>query len=52
MAMKKEPFITTEDFNALTSPNFQEETVFWKDLPIQFMFRVFKRTRQILLKMN
>ena len=40
MAMKKELFITTEDFNALTAPIFQEETIFWKDLPIQVIFRV------------
>ena len=41
MAMKKEPFITTEDFDALTSPIFQEEMMlFWKDLPIQVIFRV------------
>ena len=40
MAMKKESFITTEDFNALTAPHFQEETIFWKDLPIQVIFKV------------
>ena len=40
MAMKKEVFITTEDFNALTAPNFQEETIFWKDLATQVIFRV------------
>ena len=40
MAMKREAFITMEDFNVLTSPNFQEETIFWKDLPIQVIFRV------------
>ena len=38
--MKKEPFITTEDFDALSSPIFQEEIIFWKDLPIQVIFRV------------
>ena len=40
MAMKKEVFITTEDFNALTAPHFQEEIIFWKDLPVQVIFRV------------
>ena len=38
--MKKGPFITTEDFDALSSPIFQEEIIFWKDLPIQVIFRV------------
>ena len=35
MAMNKEPFITTDDFDALCSPICQEEIMFWKDLPIQ-----------------
>ena len=38
--MRKEPFITTEDFDALSSLIFQEEIIFWKDLPIQVIFRV------------
>ena len=40
MAMNKEPFITTEDFDALSLPIFQEEIMFWKDLSIQVIFRV------------
>ena len=41
MAMKtKETFITTEDFDALSSPIFQEEIMSWKDLPNQVIFRV------------
>ena len=42
MAMKKETFITTEDFDALSSssPIVQEEIMCWKDLPIQVIFRV------------
>ena len=40
MAVKKELFITSEDFDALSSPIFQEEIMCWKDLPIQVIFRV------------